>query len=123
MFQRNILLPSSGLTTKPGKKEVEAYGIVSLLHGSVLSKRRVVSEMHGVTAQKTATKKTKTKLRGLSPRVNYIDRRLSAKLVPTFADRGCHVVSVTDPYGRILGFIDRSRYGFFQVAPQLYSRG
>jgi hypothetical protein len=26
------------------------------------------------------------------------------------ADRGCHVVSVTDPYGRILGFLDRSRY-------------
>jgi hypothetical protein len=26
------------------------------------------------------------------------DRRLSAKLVPAFADRGCHVVSVTDPY-------------------------
>jgi hypothetical protein len=25
------------------------------------------------------------------------DRRLSAKLVPTFADRGCHVVRVTDP--------------------------
>jgi hypothetical protein len=25
------------------------------------------------------------------------DRRLSAKLVPTFAERGCHVVSVTDP--------------------------
>jgi hypothetical protein len=35
------------------------------------------------------------------------DRRLSAKLVPIFADRGCHVVSVTDPYGRILGFLDR----------------
>jgi hypothetical protein len=32
------------------------------------------------------------------------DRRLSAKLVPTFADRGCYVVSVTDPYSRILGF-------------------
>jgi hypothetical protein len=32
------------------------------------------------------------------------DRHLSAKLVPTFADRGCHVVSVTNPYGRILGF-------------------
>jgi hypothetical protein len=27
------------------------------------------------------------------------DRRLSAKLLPTFADRGCHVVSVTDPRG------------------------
>jgi hypothetical protein len=32
------------------------------------------------------------------------DRRLSEKLVPTFADRGNHVVSVTDPYGRILVF-------------------
>jgi hypothetical protein len=32
------------------------------------------------------------------------DRRLSAKWLSTFADRGCHVVSVTDPYGRILVF-------------------
>jgi hypothetical protein len=37
-------------------------------------------------------------------------RRLSKKWLPTFADRGCHVVSVTDPCGRILGFLDRSRY-------------
>jgi hypothetical protein len=51
------------------------------------------------------------------------DRRLSAKSVPTFVDRGCHVVSVTVPYGRTLCFLDRSRYFFFQVAPQLYSRG
>jgi hypothetical protein len=51
------------------------------------------------------------------------DRRLSANLVSTFADRGCHVVSVTDPYGLILGFLDRSCYFFFQAAPQLYSRG
>jgi hypothetical protein len=36
------------------------------------------------------------------------DSRLSATLVPTSADRGCHVVSVTDPYGRILGFLDRT---------------
>jgi hypothetical protein len=27
--------------------------------------------------------------------------------VPTSADRGCYVVSVTNPYGRILGFLDR----------------
>jgi hypothetical protein len=33
------------------------------------------------------------------------------------------VVSAAAPYGRILGFLDRSRYFFFQVAPQLYSRG
>jgi hypothetical protein len=51
------------------------------------------------------------------------DRRLSAKLVRTFTDRGFHVVSVTDPYGRFLGFLDRSRYFFSQVAPQLYSWG
>jgi hypothetical protein len=33
------------------------------------------------------------------------------------------VISVTDPCGRILGFLDRSHYFFFQVAPQLYSGG
>jgi hypothetical protein len=38
------------------------------------------------------------------------DRRLSAKSLPTFADKDFHVVSVTDPYGRILGFLDRNRY-------------
>jgi hypothetical protein len=36
------------------------------------------------------------------------DRRLSAKLVPTFEDRGCHVTIVTDAYGVILGFLDRN---------------
>jgi hypothetical protein len=44
------------------------------------------------------------------------ERRLLAKLVLTFEDRGCHVVSVMDPYGRNLDFLDRSRYFFFQVA-------
>jgi hypothetical protein len=48
------------------------------------------------------------------------NRRLSAKFVPTFADR---VVNVTDPYGRILAFLDRSCYLFFRLAPQLYSEG
>jgi hypothetical protein len=33
------------------------------------------------------------------------DRHLSAKLLPTFADRWCHVVSVTDPYDRNLAFL------------------
>jgi hypothetical protein len=28
----------------------------------------------------------------------------------------CHVVRVMNPYVRILGFLDRSRYFFFQVA-------
>jgi hypothetical protein len=45
--------------------------------------------------------KKKTKLHGLSPQAKYADRlsdrRLSAKLVPTVADRGCRVVSATIP--------------------------
>jgi hypothetical protein len=48
---------------------------------------------------------------------------LVVELVPTFADRECRVVNATDPHGRILGFLDRSRYYFVQVAPQFYSRG
>jgi hypothetical protein len=40
------------------------------------------------------------------------DRRLSAKWLPNFADRVCHVVSVTDSYGLILVFLYRSRYFF-----------
>jgi hypothetical protein len=40
-----------------------------------------------------------------------------------YAYRGCHMSCATDPYGHILGFLDRSRYFFFQVAFQLYSRG
>jgi hypothetical protein len=43
------------------------------------------------------------------------DHRLSAKLVPTFTDRGCHVISVTDPYYRILGFLDRARINAFPI--------
>jgi hypothetical protein len=40
-----------------------------------------------------------------------------------FANRRCHVFSVTVLYCRNLGFLDLSRYFFFQVAPELYSRG
>jgi hypothetical protein len=46
-------------------------------------------------------------VRGLSPRAKYTDRATAAKLVPNLADRGCHEVSVMDPYGRKLGFLDR----------------
>jgi hypothetical protein len=48
---------------------------------------------------------------------------LSAKLMQTFADKGCHVLNVTDPYCQIQGFLDRSHYFFLQVAPQLFSPG
>jgi hypothetical protein len=41
---------------------------------------------------------------------SYTDRATAAcqrSWCQLFADRGFHVVSVTNPYGRILGFIDR----------------
>jgi hypothetical protein len=41
------------------------------------------------------------------------DRRLSEKLVPTFAVTECRVVSATDPYSRNIYFLDRSRHFFF----------
>jgi hypothetical protein len=50
------------------------------------------------------TKKKKLNSVAYSPQANYTDRpsgrRVLAKLVPTFADRGCRVVSATDPRGR-----------------------
>jgi hypothetical protein len=73
-------------------------------------------------ASKQQNKQT-NKLHGLSPQANYTDQATAAcrrSDCQLFADKGCHVVSVTDPYGRILGFLDRSRY--FSIAPQLYSR-
>jgi hypothetical protein len=51
------------------------------------------------------------------------DRRLSAKLVPTFADRG---VPRGQRDGSLLPYSRLSRQEpllFYQVAPQLYSRG
>jgi hypothetical protein len=51
------------------------------------------------------------------------DRRLSAKLVPTFADIGCHVVRVTDLYGRILGFLDRNYLWNFIIYLQTFIYG
>jgi hypothetical protein len=75
-----------------------------------------------ISCKSGGIKTKQNKLCIMSLRANYIDLA-AATLVPTFADRRCLVVSATDPHGRILGFLDRSRYFFFQVAPQLYSRG
>jgi hypothetical protein len=69
-------------------------------------------------------KKTPNSVASLCERTIPTERLpLSEKSVSNFADRGCHLVSVMDPYSRILGFLDRSRYFFFQASPQLYSRG
>jgi hypothetical protein len=39
---------------------------------------------------------------------------LVGEVIAKFADRGCHVVNVTEPYGRILGVLDRSRYFYIK---------
>jgi hypothetical protein len=77
----------------------------------------IIRAAHLVTYKKTLWRESVSELH--RPR----DRSLSVKSVPTFADRRCHVVSMMDTYRSILGFLDRSRYFFFQVAPQLYSWG
>jgi hypothetical protein len=43
------------------------------------------------------------KLHGLSPQANYTDRATAAvgEVVPTFAGRGCYVVSATDSWAVI----------------------
>jgi hypothetical protein len=46
------------------------------------------------------------------------DRRLSAKWLPTCADRRYHVVSVTDSSGCISRFSRQESLLFYQVAPQ-----
>jgi hypothetical protein len=47
----------------------------------------------------------------------------ASEVSANFMYRECRVVSTTDPHGRILGFLDRSSYFFFQIAPELYSGG
>jgi hypothetical protein len=70
-----------------------------------MASNAVVRKRWAATAKEVekdvSEKKKTTKLRGLSRQANYADwlsdRRLSAKLVPTLADRGCRVVSATIP--------------------------
>jgi hypothetical protein len=53
------------------------------------------------------------KLRGFYTRANFTDQATAA-CQRAFEDRMCRAVKVTDPLGRILGFLDRNRYYFFQ---------
>jgi hypothetical protein len=65
-------------------------------------------------------------LRGLSSRATCTDRATASfrrSYCQLFRIEECRADSGTDPYDSILVFLDRSRYIFFQVAPQLYSQG
>jgi hypothetical protein len=53
-------------------------------------------------------RKKQNKLHGLSQHANCTVLAASA-FRRTFQDRRCHVVNMTNPYGRILGFLDRKK--------------
>jgi hypothetical protein len=86
-----------------------SYHIIFIL-SVILQHRRfkVISVAIGINNKQTPWSESASELY----RPSY--RRFSAKWLPTLADKGCHVFSVTDPYGRILGFLDRSRYFFIK---------
>jgi hypothetical protein len=61
---------------------------------------------------------------GISSRKIWNKSDAAATITGAGEELGLEVNSwVTDPYGRILGFLGRNRYFFSQVAPQFYSRG
>jgi hypothetical protein len=81
--------------------------VLDELNLNMTPKQTIVKRTHKIHSKKKKTPWPKFASELYRPS----DRRLSAKLVPTFVDRGCHVVSVTDPYGSILSFLDRSKKG------------
>jgi hypothetical protein len=72
-----------------------------------------------VPFNKCNTKYITNKLRGLSQRANYTDwaTALVGGVSANFC--GCHVVSVTDPFGRNLGFLNRSSCSFFSSSSSI----
>jgi hypothetical protein len=82
------------------------------------------STLTSLTSHKT--KKTKTKLHGLSPRANYTDRATAA-----CRRSDCQIVRIEGatwsawriPPAVFFRFSTQEPLLFFQVAPQLYSRG
>jgi hypothetical protein len=61
--------------------------------------------------------------RGISRMQEYSATPASKKYPVAWVRKRPIMVSAMDPYGRVLCFLDWSRYFFFQVAPRVYSRG
>jgi hypothetical protein len=89
-----------------GNKEFESF--VSYCSTKIRNKtlKLLVSEFESFVSY-CSTKKQTPWPESASELHRPSNRLFLVKLVPTFAYRGCHVVSVTDPYGHILGFMDR----------------
>jgi hypothetical protein len=75
----------------------------------------VVTSLHDELLHREMSKR-KLSLKQTTDRTpNCVDCATAAavEIVPTFASRGLCVLRATDPYGRYLGFLDRSRYFSF----------
>jgi hypothetical protein len=82
-FQKNILPPSSGTKSKPRScEQLEAIKLKKLNSVALVHEQTIPTEQQ--------------------PLVGEVSTNL-------FADRGCHVVSGTDPH---LGFLGQSHYYF-----------
>jgi hypothetical protein len=110
--------PSNCVMSRPMKCSVETESAYRMLlrkprQGRLFGRRNQWWQDEDVMSPRATEVRNKKKTpwsESASKLYRPSDRRLSAKWLPTFADRGCHVISVTDPYGSILGFLDRSRY-------------
>jgi hypothetical protein len=113
------MLQASSLTPWNLKRERERF----LTHLTLFSCKDIIQGLSSSHYPEFSEKKlTKTKLRGFysaSELYRPSDRRLSAKLIPTF----CAWSAQRIPTAVNLGFLDRSRYFSIQVATQLSSRG
>jgi hypothetical protein len=97
----------------------DSDSVRSMLYHWMLSCQNLQMGCHKCSAV-NVIKKTKTPSPESSSELHWLsDRRFSAKLMSTFAGRGCHVVSMTEPYCHILGFLDRSRYFFFESSSSI----
>jgi hypothetical protein len=109
-----LILPAEDVTRKNRARLRDLTNVAVMQLTITFCNWQVPNSKIGVEFYLLSLLKTKKiKLHGLSPRANYTDRATAAcrrSDYQLFADRGCHVVSATDPYGCILGFLDRSRY-------------
>jgi hypothetical protein len=93
--------------------------LVSTRAADILTAELTNQEPMHITYEKKTTPWLLVRKRTIRP--SY--RRLSAKLVPTIAERGSRGQRNGSPRLLNIGFLDRSRYFFIQVAPELSSRG
>jgi hypothetical protein len=85
------------------------YSLLVLSCVLVAVLRRAVSPSNESYRQCIGSK-TKLRVRERTTRIPTERPPLVGEVIAKFADRGCHVVSVTDPNGRILDFLDRRLY-------------